>query len=69
MEEYFTSFRREKDGIWKCLGPVTISHPNGRLEVTPGRSFEEGTVYMGVDLATWLDAQLLNVLRKRSRST
>jgi len=66
MEDYFLSFRREKDGIWVCLEPVTIFHPNGRLEIAPGQSLRKGTFYMGVDLAAWLDEQLMNLLKKRS---
>jgi hypothetical protein len=66
MEDYFLSFRREKDGIWVCLEPVTVFHPNGRLEIAPGQSLRKGTLCMGVDLAAWLDEQLMNLLTKRS---
>lgn len=66
MDDDFTSFRREKDGIWICVEPVTICHPKGRMEVAPGSSFKKGTVHMGVDLAALLDEQLMNVLKKRS---
>jgi hypothetical protein len=66
VDYYFTSFRREKDGIWICVEPVTIRHPAGRMEVVPGSSFKKGTVYMGVDVAALLDEQLMNVLKKRS---
>jgi hypothetical protein len=66
MGNYFISFRREKDGIWICLESVTIHHPNGSIEVTPGRSFKKGDEYMGIDLASWLDEQLISALKKRS---
>jgi hypothetical protein len=65
MGNDFISFRRE-DGVWICVEPVTIHHPNGSIVVTPGRSFKKGDDYMGIDLASWLDEQLINALRKRS---
>jgi hypothetical protein len=65
MGNYILSFRREKDGIWVCLEPVTIQHPNGSIEVTRGTSFKKGGECMGIDLASWLDEQLMNALRKR----
>ena len=68
MDDYFTSFRREKDGIWICVEPVTIRHPKGRMEVAPGSSFKKGEAYMGVDLATWLDEQLIDLLKTKNPS-
>ena len=65
MGNYFISFRREKDGIWICLEPVAIRHPRGSIEVTPGTCFRKGHDYMGIDLAAWLDEQLMNGLKKR----
>ena len=66
MSNYFVSFRREKDGIWICLERVTIQHPKGSIEVTPGSSFKKGDEHMGIDLASWLDEQLINAWKKRS---
>jgi hypothetical protein len=63
---YFISFRRERDGLWICLEPVTIYHPKGPIQVTRGAVFEKGAQYMGIDLAAWLDEQLLEALKKRA---
>lgn len=32
--------------------------PNGRIQVTPGSRFYPGTIFMGFDLAAWLDEEL-----------
>jgi hypothetical protein len=34
------------------------THPDGRIQVTPGTSFAAGTIFMGVDVAAWLDEQM-----------
>lgn len=66
MADYITSLRRERGGVWVCLEPVTIEHPKGRIQVAPGSSFCKGTDFMGVDLAAWLDEQILEAWRKRA---
>ncbi|HET7670014.1 MAG TPA: hypothetical protein VFK84_06385 [Burkholderiales bacterium] len=57
MEQSFRSFCRNADGSWTCIAPATLFHPQGRIQVAPGTCFYPGTVFMGVDLAAWLDAQ------------
>ena len=57
MFETTEAFRRQTDGSWACVAPVTIHHPKGRVQVTPGTVFTRGTAFMGVDVAEWLDAQ------------
>jgi hypothetical protein len=49
------AFYRNEDGSWICIDPVTIDHPNGRIQVAPGTTLSPGTPYMGIDLANWLD--------------
>jgi hypothetical protein len=51
------SFWRNADGSWICTEPVTLDHPHGRMQVTAGTTFRRGEVFMGVDLALWLDDQ------------
>ena len=63
--DYITSFRRDGEGTWICVTPTTIAHPNGRIQVPAGSSFHRGVEFMGVDLAAWLDEQLLSALRRR----
>ena len=58
MADILTSFHRDANGTWTCLDAVTIEHPRGRIQVTPGSRFSPGTNFMGVDLAAWLDEQL-----------
>jgi hypothetical protein len=52
------AFWRNEDGSWICIDPVTIDHPKGRMQVAPGMTFRPGMLYMGVDLASWLDEEL-----------
>ena len=57
MGAFIGSFRRNADGSWTCVAPVTLIHPRGRIQVTEGTCFQPGTIFMGVDVAAWLDAQ------------
>jgi hypothetical protein len=68
VSDYITSFRRENAGVWVCLEPVTIDHPRGRIQIAPGSYFCRGSHFMGVDLATWLDQQILEAWRKRPQA-
>ena len=52
-----SAFWRNQDGSWICIDPVTIKHPKGRIQVTPGTMLMPGCVFMGVDVAKWLDEQ------------
>ena len=51
------AFWRNDDGSWICIDPITIEHPKGRVQVSPGTTIKPGVPFMGVDLATWLDEQ------------
>jgi hypothetical protein len=53
--EILLLFRRKSDGSWTCLAPATIEHPKGQILVTPDSRFMPGTVFLGVDLAAYLD--------------
>jgi hypothetical protein len=53
--EILLLFRRKSDGSWTCLAPATIEHPQGQIQVTPDSRFMPGTVFLGVDLAAYLD--------------
>ena len=57
MGAFIRSFRRNADGSWTCVAPATLIHPGGRIQVTEGTCFQPGTIFMGVDVAAWLDAQ------------
>ena len=64
MQNVIESFVRESDGAWRCIDPVELSLPGGRIQVAPGTRFIRGIPYMGVDLA-----QLLEEHYKGIRST
>jgi hypothetical protein len=58
MDEFATHFSRNPDGSWTCISAGTFSGPNGRIQVTPGSTFYRGTMFMGFDLAAWLEIEL-----------
>lgn len=58
MDEFGDHFCRNYDGSWTCTSAGTFTGPNGRIQVTPGSRFFRGTVFMGFDLAAWLDEEL-----------
>jgi hypothetical protein len=43
---------------WTCIAPITIHHPKGRIQVTPGSSFTKGANFMGVDPVAWFVEQM-----------
>ena len=58
VDEFATHFCKNADGSWTCRKPGTFNGPNGRIQVTAGSKFYLGTIFMGFDLAAWLDEQL-----------
>jgi hypothetical protein len=57
MKEYYRAFCRHADGSWTCVAPATLIHPRGRIQVAEGTRVHPGAIYMGVDLAAWLEEQ------------
>ena len=55
-----SAFWRNEDGSWICIDPVTIEHPHGRMQVSPGTTLKPGVLFMGIDLAAWLEQQVRN---------
>ena len=55
------AFWRNEDGSWICIDPVTIEHPQGRVQVAPGTTLQPGICYMGIDLAAWLNDHMQKV--------
>jgi hypothetical protein len=51
------AFSRNPDGSWVCITPITIDHPQGRMQVSPGTTVKPGEAFMGIDLAAWLEQQ------------
>ncbi len=54
-KNFLGSFRRNADGSWTCLEPVTLNRPAGRIQFTPDSTFPPGKLFMGVDVARLLD--------------
>ena len=61
MKNVLKAFRRDLDGSWTCIAPADFDGPNGRIQVAPGARFTRGTVFMGVELVSWLDEQVGNL--------
>lgn len=51
------AFRRNADGSWTCVQGTTFDGPNGRMQVPEGSTYRRGMIFMGVELAKWLDEQ------------
>ena len=60
------AFWRNEDGSWICIDPVTIEHPKGRVQVAPGTTVCPGVLYMGIDLALWLEEQVRKLTSPRA---
>ena len=60
MDQFATHFCRNHDGSWTCTRAGTFDGPGGRIQVAPGSRFYPGTIFMGFDVAAWLDQQLAN---------
>jgi hypothetical protein len=50
-----SAFRKNADGSWTCIKPVTLQGPNGKVGIGAGASFARGSLFMGLDVAAWLD--------------
>ena len=48
-------FCRHRDGSWTCISPAEMNGPNGRVQVAAGSRFYPGTIFMGFDIAAWLE--------------
>ncbi len=60
------AFRHNPDGTWSCVAPVTLDHPKGRVQITPGSTFTRGKPFMGVDVAEWLDQAIAQYSPRRA---
>jgi hypothetical protein len=57
MHDFYRAFSRNADGSWTCVAPATLVHPRGRIQVAEGACFHPGVIFMGVDVAAWLEEQ------------
>jgi hypothetical protein len=58
MDPFADHFCRNPDGSWTCTRPGTFDGPNGRIQVARGTRFYPGTIFMGFDVAAWLESEL-----------
>ena len=58
MQLLAKAFRRNADGSWTCVEAATFDGPNGRIQVALGSTYRRGMMFMGIELAKWLDEQL-----------
>jgi hypothetical protein len=56
---FCNAFRRREDGSWCCIHTAEWISPVGRIQVSEGTVFTRGTSFMGLDMATLLDADCL----------
>lgn len=66
VDELLKAFRREPGGTWICVEPTTFEGPNGRIQVARGTAFTPGSMFMGADLAKWLDERLAKLHKPTS---
>ena len=57
MDQLGKAFQRNADGSWTCVEGTTLDGPNGRIQVSEGTTCRRGVLFMGVELAKWLDEQ------------
>ena len=57
-DEFASHFCRNLDGSWTCMSPATLNGPNGRIQVAQGSRFYPGTIFMGFDIARWLEQRI-----------
>jgi hypothetical protein len=55
MHNFIKAFERNTNGSWTCIAAATVDGPNGRIQVAPGLIILPGTIFMGIDLASWLE--------------
>jgi hypothetical protein len=55
MHNFIKAFQRNPNGSWTCIAPATLDGPSGRIQVAPGLIVLPGTIFMGLDLASWLE--------------
>jgi hypothetical protein len=65
MREFIKAFDRHPNGSWTCIAPATLNGPNGRIQVAPGLIVLPGTIFMGIDLASWLERFYQSQIRRR----
>ncbi|HEY3075469.1 MAG TPA: hypothetical protein VGJ74_09875 [Burkholderiales bacterium] len=65
MREFIKAFDRHPNGSWTCIAPATFNAPSGRIQVAPGLIVMPGQIFMGIDLASWLERYYQGQISRR----
>jgi hypothetical protein len=49
------AFEKDSDGNWRCTDPSSIEIENRMIVIGKGMTFTKGHLFMGFDIAKWLD--------------
>ena len=49
------AFEKDSAGNWSCVKPITLEIKNRIIVITQGMTFTKGILFMGVDVAGFLD--------------
>ena len=49
------AFKKDSEGNWKCTIACSIEMENKEIVFTEGQTIGKGILYLGVDVAKWLD--------------
>ena len=49
------AFEKVSEGNWRCVKPIPIEIENRVIVVSQGMTFTKGVLFMGSDVAKWLD--------------
>ncbi len=55
MFDFMHAFRRNADGSWTCVEPITLVQPSGPVQFTQGATFRPESMFMGIKVAKFLD--------------
>jgi hypothetical protein len=48
---------RRSEGVWECQRVAELQLLEGRMKVSPGTVFTQGTEFLGVDIVELLEAE------------
>jgi len=56
-QDICSAFQKNPDGSWTSVKSVTITSPQGggQIQIRSGMTFRGGVLFMGLDLAKYLD--------------
>jgi hypothetical protein len=55
MFDFMQAFRRNADGSWTCVEPITLVRSSGPVHFSQGATFRPESMFMGIRVAKYLD--------------